>query len=476
MQKLIVLLALLFSPALAYAQGFGSPNGVGFPSNGSGSGGGLTSPVGISDGGTGQTTKAAGFNALSPLTTQGDILYGGASGAGTRLAKGTALQILRTNAGATAPEWATPAWQIGDGGTGLSSFTGGDTLYYASGTLLSKLAKGTAGQFYQMNSGATAPQWSSMSGDATMAAGGATTLATVNSNVGSFTNSSITVNAKGLITAASSGSAGLTNPLTTTGDTIYSSSGTTASRLGIGQKEQVLRTNFAATAPEYADRDPMPASTATNLRVPWAIQYTDIANTAITTVHALAPSISGTATSLVNSSGAYVKYAGAASASSNAGWQLENGTAKTQYQLLPRFWAKIFTGAAAGDIQNVRIWVGLGAYDLRASDTNLANVAAFRYCTATDGTAFWRCVTSDNSSAATVTTTTVPIATSTQYTLHIDCRDPATYYFWINGVLVATHTTNLPSQTTSVYGYCTSQTTASAAHDFGIARVTGDQL
>ena len=432
MQKLIVLLALLFFPTSAYAQGFGSPNGVGFPSNGSGSGGGLTSPVGISDGGTGQTTKAAGFNALSPLTTQGDILYGGASGAGTRLAKGTALQILRTNAGATAPEWATPAWQIGDGGTGLSSYTAGDTFYFSTGTALSKLAKGTALQLYRMNAGATAPEWFTFTG--------------------------------------------MTNPMTTTGDTIYSSSGSTAARLGIGQKEQVLRTNFAATAPEYADRDPMPASTATNLRVPWAIQYTNITNTAITAVHALSPSISGTATSLVNSTGAYVKYAGAASASSNAGWQLENGNAKTQYQLLPRFWAKIFTGAAAGDIQNVRIWVGYGAYDLRASDTNLANVAAFRYCTATDGTAFWRCVTSDNSSTPTVTTTTVPIATSTQYTLHIDCRDPAAYHFWINGVLVATHTTNLPSQTTSVYGYCTSQTTASAAHDFGIARVAGDQL
>ena len=43
-----------------------------------------------------------------------------------------------------------------------------------------------------------------LTGDVT-SAGNATTLATVNSNVGSFTNSSITVNAKGLITAASSG-------------------------------------------------------------------------------------------------------------------------------------------------------------------------------------------------------------------------------------------------------------------------------
>lgn len=48
----------------------------------------------IVGGGTGQTTKAAAFDALQPMTTAGDIIYGGASGTGTRLATGTAKQIL----------------------------------------------------------------------------------------------------------------------------------------------------------------------------------------------------------------------------------------------------------------------------------------------------------------------------------------------------------------------------------------------
>jgi len=61
--------------------------------------------VAIARGGTGAGTASAAFDALSPLTTQGDLLYYTTTNA--RLPKGTALQLLRMNAGATAPEWFT---------------------------------------------------------------------------------------------------------------------------------------------------------------------------------------------------------------------------------------------------------------------------------------------------------------------------------------------------------------------------------
>lgn len=67
--------------------------------------------VPIAAGGTGAVTKAAGFDALQPMTTLGDIVYGGASGTGTRLAGNitTTLKFLvQTGSGAAsaAPSWA----------------------------------------------------------------------------------------------------------------------------------------------------------------------------------------------------------------------------------------------------------------------------------------------------------------------------------------------------------------------------------
>lgn len=60
--------------------------------------------IAIANGGTGQTAKTAAFDALQPMTTSGDIIYGGTSGTGTRLAKGSDGQVLTLASGL--PSWA----------------------------------------------------------------------------------------------------------------------------------------------------------------------------------------------------------------------------------------------------------------------------------------------------------------------------------------------------------------------------------
>lgn len=48
---------------------------------------------------------------------------------------------------------------VSQGGVGITSYTAGDILYATGATTLSKLAKGTANQELRMNAGATAPEW-----------------------------------------------------------------------------------------------------------------------------------------------------------------------------------------------------------------------------------------------------------------------------------------------------------------------------
>ncbi len=65
----------------------------------------------IVNGGTGQNAANPAFNALSPMTALGDVIYGGASGAGTRLAgNNTTTRKFLRQTGAAGPVSAAPAW------------------------------------------------------------------------------------------------------------------------------------------------------------------------------------------------------------------------------------------------------------------------------------------------------------------------------------------------------------------------------
>lgn len=108
---------------------------------------GITGTLGLSNGGTGQTTKAAAFNALSPMTTTGDLIIGGASGAGTRLGIGSSGQVLTVVSG-------SPAW-----GSALTNpmTTSGDIIVGGASGAATRLAGGSDQQVLKMVSGT--PTW-----------------------------------------------------------------------------------------------------------------------------------------------------------------------------------------------------------------------------------------------------------------------------------------------------------------------------
>lgn len=79
----------------------------------------VTGTVAILNGGTGQTTASAAFNALSPITTTGDLILGTGVNTASRLAIGANGYLLTSN-GTTAAWAAAPA-------AGVTSFAGGTT-------------------------------------------------------------------------------------------------------------------------------------------------------------------------------------------------------------------------------------------------------------------------------------------------------------------------------------------------------------
>jgi hypothetical protein len=194
-----------------------------------------------------------------------------------------------------------------NGGTGLASYTAGDTLYYAAGTALSKLAIGATSRI--MTSSGSAPQWTDPAtitvGTATSAttatnlAGGTANQIAVQSNVGTTTfitaptvaSTVLSWNgaaftwiaaASGTVTAVTASaplaSSGGTTPdislgtvttanggtgLTTytAGDLLYYATGTALSKLGIGASTYILTSS--GTAPQYTDPATITVGTAT---------------------------------------------------------------------------------------------------------------------------------------------------------------------------------------------------------------------
>ena len=172
-------------------------------------------------------------NAANSITinSSGSMVY---PGAGIPNSTGTAWGTSYSTTGTgtvvaldTSPSFTTPL--LGTPTSGVLTTCTGYTYANLAGTIPT-WNQNTTGSAATLTTGRTisitgdlAYTSTSFDGSANVTAAG--TLATVNTNVGSFTNTSLTVNAKGLITAASSGTAPVTSVTGTA--PVVSSGGTT---------------------------------------------------------------------------------------------------------------------------------------------------------------------------------------------------------------------------------------------------------
>lgn len=174
----------------------------------------------------------------------------------------------------------------------------------------------------------------------------------------------------------------------------------------------------------------------------WGIQQ----NAGLTTLsqygYSTAPTTTGTASVVdVASVGQFIQYESAASTNADAGWSSAPINV-TQLNFIPLSEHIIRTGS---DITNVRYFIGLASTDPMGASVGNGHYALFRYDTGADGTAFWRCATDNNTGTPTVTTTTTAIAADTSYRLRVATITTTDIRFFINGALVATHTTTTPN-------------------------------
>jgi len=106
----------------------------------------------IANGGTGQTTAAAAFNALSPVTTTGDLIIGNGTNSATRLAIGANNYVLTSNG-------TTATWAVATGsGATISNDTATATNLYplfaaATSGALANVYTGNANYLYKPSTG-----------------------------------------------------------------------------------------------------------------------------------------------------------------------------------------------------------------------------------------------------------------------------------------------------------------------------------
>ncbi len=327
----------------------------------------------ITSGGTGQVTAAAAFNALSPMTTTGDMVYDSSAATAARLAIGSTGNVLTVAGGI--PSWAPPATSgtvtsvamtvptflsiagspvtssgtlavslsgtalpATSGGTGVTSLgslteatssvltiTGGTGSVINATSIQVKLAATAQSGYLSStdwntfnNKQGSGSYITALTGDVTASgpgsvaatlaatsnatlvtlsalttAGSLATVGTITAGTWSATTIALNKGGTGQTTAPAAFSA--LSPITTTGDIIYSSSGTTNSRLAIGSTGNVL--TVAGGIPSWAPPATSGTVTSVAMTVP---SFLSIAGSPVTSSGTLAVSLSGTALPVLN--------------------------------------------------------------------------------------------------------------------------------------------------------------------------------
>ncbi len=155
----------------------------------------------------------------------------------------------------------------------------------------------------------------------------------------------------------------------------------------------------------------------------------------------------GTATLLHDSTGAYLNYATTTSAGAVAGWTPITGS--FSMQLLPDGVFVMKTGANASDLTGVRIWVGFDDGGNENGPTP-ANSVLFRFDTQDAGDTNWMTISEDGSSNTELNNSGVAVAANTRYVLRVQIVSTTEARFYINGALVATHTSRFPAASTTL--------------------------
>lgn len=155
----------------------------------------------------------------------------------------------------------------------------------------------------------------------------------------------------------------------------------------------------------------------------------------------LVPTLDGTETSVNDDGGRWINHATTTIANSLGGWSSATFT-HLQTQFEPTITMVIKTGPNAADVDATKVAMrhGVGASDLFTSTSNSAHFAFG----GTDTTLYCRSV--DSGGTAESTNSTITLAANTKYVLKIKMT-ATSIKFYVNGVLRATHSTNLPTST-----------------------------